>query len=42
VHNPISKTEVMASFKTKSKRVITVCLDLYEGIVKFWLNDNFI
>lgn len=32
----------MASFKTKSKRVITVCLNLYEGVLKFWLNDQFI
>lgn len=31
----------MVSFKTKSKRVITVCLDLHEGVLKFWLNDNF-
>jgi len=32
----------MTSFKTKVKRVITVCLDLFEGTLKFWLNDNFI
>jgi hypothetical protein len=30
----------MTSFKTKSPRVITVCLDIYEGVVKFWLNDR--
>ena len=39
VHNPVSKTEVMASFKTKAPRVITVCLDMIEGVCKFWLND---
>lgn len=42
MHNPISKTELMARFKTKSKRVITVCLNLYEGVLKFWLNDQLI
>jgi hypothetical protein len=32
----------MASFKTKAKRTIKVCLDLFSGVVKFYLNDHFI
>ena len=40
VHNPVSKTEMMTSFKTKSSRVITVCLDFFEGTLKFWVNDK--
>ena len=30
----------MTSFKTKSPRVVTVCLDMFEGVCKFWLNDR--
>lgn len=30
----------MTSFKTTTPRVISVCLDLNENQVKFWLNDR--
>lgn len=30
----------MTSFKTTTPRVITVCLDLNENLLKFWLNDR--
>ena len=40
VFNPVTKSEVLTSFKTTTPRVITICLDLNEGLVKFWLNDR--
>jgi hypothetical protein len=40
VYNPVTKTEVLTSFKTTTPRVVTVCLDLNENMVKFWLNDR--
>ena len=39
VHNYNTKTDALANFKTTSPRTITVCLDLIEGVCKFWLND---
>ena len=36
----MTKEEVLGSFKTTTPRTITVCLDLNEGLVKFWLNDR--
>ena len=35
VFNPVTKSEVLTSFKTTTPRVITICLDLNEGLVKF-------
>lgn len=40
VYNPVTKTEVLTSFKTTTPRIVTVCLDLNEHLVKFWLNDR--
>lgn len=40
VFNPVTKEEVLNSFKTSTMRVITVCLDLNEESLKFWLNDR--
>lgn len=40
VYNPITTKEILASFKTTTPRVITVCLDLNENMLKFWLNDR--
>lgn len=31
---------MVTSFKTSTMRVISVCLDLNENILKFWLNDR--
>jgi hypothetical protein len=36
----VTKGEFLASFKTTTPRTVTVCLDLNEGMVKFWLNDR--
>jgi hypothetical protein len=33
-------TEILTSFKTTTPRTVTVCLDLNENMVKFWLNDR--
>jgi hypothetical protein len=40
VYNPVTTTKVLTSFKTTTPRVITVCLDLNENALKFWLNDK--
>lgn len=40
VVNPVSKAELMISFKTTTARVITCCLDFNDGHLKFWLNDR--
>lgn len=40
VYNPVTKKEVMTSFKTSTTRIISVCLDLNEEKLKFWLNDR--
>lgn len=40
VYNPVTKKEVLTSFKTTTPRVITVLLDLNENVLKFWLNDR--
>jgi hypothetical protein len=40
VYNPTSKQELLANFKTTTPRVITICLDLNQNKVKFWLNDR--
>lgn len=40
VYNPVTKTEILTSFKTTTPRTVTVCLDLNENMVKFWLNDR--
>lgn len=31
---------MLTSFKTTTPRIITVCLDLNENMLKFWLNDR--
>lgn len=40
VFNPVTKEEVLAQFKTTTPRVVTICLDLNENQLKFWLNDR--
>lgn len=40
VHNPVTKTDQLMNFRTLSPRTITVCLDLTEGALKFWLNGT--
>jgi len=40
VYNPMTNSQVMTSFKTTTQRVITVCLDLNDNQLKFWLNDR--
>ena len=40
MHNPVTKTDFVMNFRTHSPRTITVCLDLHEGTVKFWLNGT--
>ena len=40
VYNPVQKTEHLMSFTPKTPRAIFVCLDLFEGSVKFWLNEK--
>jgi hypothetical protein len=40
VYNPVTKVEFLTSFKTTTPRTVTVCLDLNENLVKFWLNDR--
>jgi hypothetical protein len=40
VYNPVTRTEHLASFKTTTPRTVTVCLDLNDNEVKFWLNDR--
>lgn len=40
MYNPVTNKEVLTSFKTTTPRTITVCLDLNENILKFWLNDR--
>lgn len=40
VYNPVQKTEHLMSFTPKTPRAIFVCLDLFEGTVKFWLNEK--
>jgi hypothetical protein len=40
VYNPVSKKEILTSFKTTTPRTVTVCLDLNENVLKFWLNDR--
>ena len=36
----MTKEEVLASFKTTTPRIITICLDLNDNQLKFWLNDR--
>jgi len=40
VHNPVTKTDFLVTFSSNSPRMITVCLDLGEGVLKFWLNGT--
>jgi hypothetical protein len=40
VYNPVTKAEFLTSFKTTTPRTVTVCLDLNENQLKFWLNDR--
>eukprot|EP00347_Sterkiella_histriomuscorum_P007708 403347869 len=40
VYNPVTKKELLNSFKTSTQRVITVCLDFNDESLKFWLNDR--
>jgi hypothetical protein len=40
VYNPVTKSEFLTSFKTTTPRTVTVCLDLNENQLKFWLNDR--
>lgn len=40
VHNPVTKTDALTNFRTSSPRTITVCLDINEGTLKFWLNGT--
>ena len=36
----MTKTDCLMNFRTQSPRTITICLDLYEGALKFWLNGT--
>ena len=40
MYNPLTQKEILATFKTTTPRMITVCLDLNEHVLKFWLNDR--
>lgn len=40
VYNPVTKTEHLMNFTPKTPRNIFVCLDLFDGSVKFWLNEK--
>lgn len=40
MYNPVTKTEHLMSFLATTPRNIYICLDLYEGSVRFWLNEK--
>jgi hypothetical protein len=45
VYNPVTKVEILHQTVASSPRVITMCLDLFEGVtgkgtLKKWLNGN--